>query len=842
MPLKIHFLALTSLASAALASSSLAAPGNIALGQPYSAEPRLGGYPNTENGAEATKLTDGKFAKTRLWNDLQHTVGWRAGRWNIHLTVDLGERKPISGMALSTAAGVATDSKEIFIWPGLIDIFVSDDSKQWYHAGELTSLNDAENEPLPPFANQYEARRISTTGLRTHGRYVRFVVSSRREFLLDEVEVFKGDDAWLAEERKGPATATVKLDEAVVRRDATLFVTQRRYRLDIAAIKRQLDTLKPKLAAPIRKELESLREKVEALHEQPEDKRAIIPSGPLGQQILAQQAEVWRAQGYPAITVWKSSHWDQLAWLTPPPKTKQEPHLALRLMGGERRSESLQISNASPAPARYKVAFEGFPEGAAPTVTIHQVEWTEDVMRSPISHALPDAADGTITIPSGLTREVFLNVRAPEKNGTHQGKVTLTPLEEDGSLPAFSIPFTVTVSPLSLPAAQSLNVGGWDYLNSLSIKRYGFTPENSTSARKVLLDYGMNTPWANLAVLPKGTFDANHEYASPTDEPDTAAFDHWVKEVWPNAKRYHLFLSADNKEHRSVIMGVDHAEQPEAFNKRVSTWLRFWSAHVKKLGLDPDRFSVQILDEPGIHQNNPFVNDRQLRVWAEAIRKADTGFRIWLDPIYFEPWKADQGMLDMHDELCVKYAHLIVHGQRYRDYYQARGQRQQLYLYECYPIAGFDPYSYHRLQAWMAWEMGAGGSSFWAFGDSGRAASFGSWNNGLNQLRYSPLFFDEKTTVPGKAMVAIHESASDFEYLTMLRDAVANAEKAGQSGPKLEAAKELLTTGPRRVLWETGALKEPKWLLVNPIDRTTADTVRLEILDALESLQETPNP
>ena len=78
------------------------------------------------------------------------------------------------------------------------------------------------------------------------------------------------------------------------------------------------------------------------------------------------------------------------------------------------------------------------------------------------------------------------------------------------------------------------------------------------------------------------------------------------------------------------------------------------------------------------------------------------------------------------------------------------------------------------------------------------------------------------------------EGVEDYEYLVMLRDAVADAERSGRSGRALERARTLLAEVPGRVL-EAGISNTLRWNA--ELDRGGADEARVEILDALVSLQ-----
>lgn len=809
---------------------------NIALGRPYVAYPKLGGHKATDNGNEKKKLTDGMRSGKILWEDPEHTVGWVDARWPVQIVVDLGTRQPISGISIGCGAGKALSSKEIFIFPGTIDLYVSDDSKEWHRVAELTSLNDLANEIIPPLGDKPAYRRIATDQLSTAGRYVRIVLGCRKEVFLDEIEVHRGSDSLLAWKPSKPGITGDKIEKDILRQDATLFVSKRRHRMDIAFILDQLEALPEGKAAPIRERLLSLRKASQDNNDNPPDKRATLPQGDLGRAILAEQAAVWREQGIPPLTVWQSPHGTDPRWLETPP-AQTAPELSVHLIRGEDRTATLNLTNASPEEQNIILTIRG--HGDASHISVRSVEWTETVARTAIAHALPDAEklpDGyRIKVPSGMTRQVSFSIHGSGKTGETTGAIRLT--SGNPSIPGAEVPFTVHLHPFDFPEQQALHFSGWEYLNKWDITRYGVTPQIVRPFRDLIRSYKLDLPRGPITVWPKGKFDDEQNHASPADEPDTTMFDTWVKEIMPGGFSYNINIAGRRQDLRCHVDGLFHDQDPEGFDKRVATWLRFWEKHVIKLGMDPARFTMLVIDEPGLDESAPYKEDESIRIWMEAIRKSGVKFRTWMDPVYHEPWNAYQPSIDQTDQLCLKYSHLVTHGERYVNYYKSRSPEQQLGLYECYPIVdGFDPYSYWRLQAWMAWTMNADSIGFWCVADTGRNSSFGSWNNGLNPLHYCPLFLDAREAIPGKAIEAIREGIYDYQYLLLLKEAIEAARSRGVDKGTITAAAKVLADAPKEVLWKNGALAEPKWLATTRIDRTVADNVRLRILDALATL------
>ena len=89
---------------------------------------------------------------------------------------------------------------------------------------------------------------------------------------------------------------------------------------------------------------------------------------------------------------------------------------------------------------------------------------------------------------------------------------------------------------------------------------------------------------------------------------------------------------------------------------------------------------------------------------------------------------------------------------------------------------------------------------FWAFGDGGGASSWSPYSTNSIQSSYSPLFLDKTTVTAGKHMEAIREGVEDYEYFSLLRDAIEKATSAGRFDDVVDRAKSLLTNAQNEVL------------------------------------------
>jgi hypothetical protein len=83
-------------------------------------------------------------------------------------------------------------------WPKQIKLYVSDDGVKYAPLGDLMKLT-----PNPPAEDLYSAEWLEAEDLKTHGRFVRLVVTPTDSgngtyFYADELEIFRGEDAWVS--------------------------------------------------------------------------------------------------------------------------------------------------------------------------------------------------------------------------------------------------------------------------------------------------------------------------------------------------------------------------------------------------------------------------------------------------------------------------------------------------------------------------------------------------------------------------------------------------------------------------------------------------------------------
>jgi hypothetical protein len=779
---------------------------NMALGARYTLFPSPN-YALCTDPDDKVQLTDGKSTKRYFWTQ-KGTVGWQNKPY-VLITVDLGRVRPIQGVAFTTAAGRAG-----VLWPVSIEILVSDDGKAYYHVGDLVALDHKIHGPWP---KDYAIRRLTTTDLHAKGRYVRFLVQPGGPYVFcDEVEAFEGPAELLQVAHAGEPIPDI---QAFYQHGRVRALTQNRWQADVAALRQAIGDAGAAAANSV-----ALRDRLDAVQAQLQHEelspdanfRAVLPIGSAHGRLFQIQADLWKALGAAPLSAWVANPWDPLDPFAAPPKSPAAG-LEIHAMRGEYRAAAFNLANSTQQTMRVRVALEGLPTGLAPgLVTLHEVPWTDSTAGHPVAAALPEVQpdkDGwLVTVLPGLVRQVWLTWHPTAlPAGDYPLCVAIRPGQGD----RLSLSARLRVWPMEFPRKPTLLLGGWCYTDGKGAR--GITAENREPFLKHLQERFVNCPWASAAVMMHCEF-TRHE---PTRvQLDTRDFDDWIAQ-WPDAARYMVFLSVG----RSLGgASVGSAE----FQQRVGAWISAWVRHLAAKGIAPERLALLIHDEPSEQTDvTPLV------AWARAIHAAEPKVVIWEDPTYRDLTKLPPEVCAVSMVLCPNRPMWLANSKSFEEFY--RGQQaagRVLEFYSCSgPARALDPYSYYRLQAWHCWQVGAVGSSFWAFSDNSGASS---WNEYLVSIGpFTPLFLDDRSVTAGKAMEAIRESVEDYETLVMLRKVVGRAKSAGREDAAVQHARSLLASAASEVL---SAPDADKLLWKEPKDRTKADVVRVKLLEALEVL------
>lgn len=774
--MKINDFFLLALSSLLLLSSIHVAQSqsvNIALNKTVTVNiPSKEPYVKDKNPAQ---LTDGKYAgsefdqthnSSALW--LQSgALAWRIEKEPIVVKIDLGEVKPISGVSFSTGAGSAGVQ-----FPSFIGVAVSEDNHTWYYQGNLLSLSRKNGAPpLEGYANF----RYKSHNLTTKGRYVALLVVQTPYTVIDEIEVYAGQDEWLAQPISGEKLTALTDIQNLQKTATTALFVQRRIDDDISRIKTTINqsALPASRKNPFIVRLEKAGSENDRLRLTDANIRTILPINSTHRDVMAIYGEFLVTQNVEALAIWKQHRY---AWLSHLEKPQKQSDITLNfsMLKNQFRSDAFLLTNATGQAKTISIELQNSPAGSsADWLQVHSVAWTDTHQGIPVADALlPIERNGdryTLTIPAGFTCKIWLIVdSAKVRPGTYTPNLRVEQR---------TIPLHLTVSAIEMQRPRlSLNV--WDYTDPKSLlgpASRGMNNKNLQAGLALMQSHYVDTPEASRTILPwpkAEDFDESDQLKAPLSFTD---FDRWVAQ-WPHARQYSVFVSAKRNE---KFAGAEPGSQ--AFNTRLANWAKALRAHMKSLHLRPDQLMLSIFDEPGLRgaKTNDEWENHVIADWAQPIKASGTGLTLIANPVWDRPdlQKMQSAFTPMN--ILMPVSEYYFRGdQAARDYYQQhRANGGDLWLYSCIgPARLFNPQQYYRGMAWRVFSIGGKGMGFWSFGDIQQGKT--TWHDYAISTSFTPAFIDTDTVYNSTHWESVREGVQDFEELSLLQDAISETNNA----------------------------------------------------------------
>ncbi|NUQ01000.1 MAG: hypothetical protein HUU35_14220, partial [Armatimonadetes bacterium] len=418
--------------------------------------------------------------------------------------------------------------------------------------------------------------------------------------------------------------------------------------------------------------------------------------------------------------------------------------------------------------------------------------------------ALP-ADDGwyTTDIAAGMTRQLWLGLH-PSVAGRATARVIVRQGQQTRE-----VPFEVDIVPRELPPTE-LVCGLWDYADQPA---YGLTPGNreraiaDMKAHHVNLAHGLR---ALAAVPPADGVDAAGNLTKPLD---FSRFDAWLK-LWEGARYYQIYLGVVPS---STFAGLKPGTP--AFTQAVGQWAAAWDKKAVGVGLTGGRLQFAFLDEPNTAEQYAIS-----RLWTEAFKAGSKEIAVFCDPQFFNPeaQAALPAAMETWDIICPLLFQYNTTAAMKAAVDAEVAEDKQLWFYQAHgPNRLFDP-AYFRLQPWYCYRWGAVGQGFWAYGDTGGAAS--SWNEyvATKGVSYCLPYIDAEQITPSKHWEAFREGIEDYQLLRLLATCGASGQAAARRlAEELTTTTEAVTRQDLRIPWQ------------EPTPCATADEVRLKIYDEI---------
>ena len=271
----------------------------------------------------------------------------------------------------------------------------------------------------------------------------------------------------------------------------------------------------------------------------------------------------------------------------------------------------------------------------------------------------------------------------------------------------------------------------------------------------------------------------------------------------------------------------------------VGEFYRAVGDRMKHMGLRSEQFIMHPLDEP----KTPEMY-QQLLTFAQALKKVDTGIRLFNDPIRDYVNTLSEKALSYCDIICPDSRDLMLPGRdavlrrKLIEKFRKAGKTVQVYSCDG-PAKELDPISYHRYQMYLAAEMNMTGCHYWTFGPGiALQASFDAYRTGrgVQFTDYLPFYSTPEGIFDAKHAQAIREGVQDYEYVTLIRKKIAEMRSKGKKSiaAKVEnTLNKILAEVSATIRYQSRA--EIHWL--HPHDHITMDKAQKKLLRLLESLE-----
>ncbi len=813
-------------------------------------------YPDGKN-HDDTDLTDGVFAPpswTYLWS-WYGSVGWDGPDYAV-ITVDLGSDQPISSVKYSTVG--RNLPQDPVTWPANIYVLCSADGASYYLVTDM--IKDDPPPALP--LGDYPIKHIFTsTGLNTHGRYVRFMAFGSLTIYVDEVEVYGGG--------KGLPYAGNPFPPDQNDIIAALQFTKR-INTDIAAL-----TSKASIAGQdITADIDNVKELFNNVNFSTDmiGFKSIIPFdgnpriSAVQRSLIKLNAAILRAEGNSGLVIWNANRWDHLDMYTSPPQGAVIHPISINMMNKERRGGTFNLTNAEDSDKTVTITVNGLEESGNPdfikVYAVGYVDTTGNILVGDLLQEVPKVAGGyAINIPAGMAQQIWVEF-APKafSQGPHTGAISIT----DGAA-VNTINVNLLISRYAFSDKLRLSLGAWEYTAGMSKgsgEAWDVNQLNYAAVMKLFNDYQYDSYWTSYeydtSYITAQDFDQNNKFIPPTNYLKNLGrsglsyfdlFDYLVLQEHPGKGIYYLNI---NNPGVTSFAGAEMGT--ELFDIRIAAWIDAWEEHLRSIGISPDRVAMSISDEP-------YLLDRQKLViyWGRAIQgrpmRPEPRIKVWEDMTINKPEDIlikidDDDMFTCSDILSPGYWSLG------RPYYQDQriNHGKMLTFYGVDSPHNVDPYTYGLLNEWGAFKQGATGLNYWltisgGCNDLNEYIVTKDWNSIVTAL-----YFDDDNPDPlqrvhsGKHWEAMFEGREDYEYLhilSMFIDYMKEKDPAnsamGESETLRQSAIDAVIQGAFGDNYDNVSQSAYSIKWSDPQDRSVADTQRSIIWDKINQLSVTLN-
>jgi hypothetical protein len=387
---------------------------------------------------------------------------------------------------------------------------------------------------------------------------------------------------------------------------------------------------------------------------------------------------------------------------------------------------------------------------ASECIAFHQAEYQELRLGRTVCDPLPEMNEARVVrVAPGETRQVFLNVdTAALPPGDYTAGLLLRP--DDRELPQQSIPLRLQVLPVRLPERMPIATFNWDYARN---ERY----VEDLAAH--------HTNSYLIGTHPRMRFD---DEGNVTGEADWSSHDRLLQVKLRHARAnggiivfsYGIVRDFHN------LMRARHGWEfmSEPWERAFRAWVAEFERHLREdIGMSHDEYAVQIWDE-ATHSNAELA----LR-GGQLCREVVPQMRLCMDGAQNPE---EVRLLDPVVDLWIPHQSALynrAHSDELREIYREIAEAgEPVWTYTCSTnMKSLSPLDYYRLKEWRVWDLGVGGSCYWAYnswrGDpwddfDGTIADCGSIYNGPDR------------PITSRRWEATRDGREDYKAMHLLRE------------------------------------------------------------------------
>ena len=380
-----------------------------------------------------------------------------------------------------------------------------------------------------------------------------------------------------------------------------------------------------------------------------------------------------------------------------------------------------------------------------------------------------------ITVPAGVTRQAIISFSTEKLlPGKYKGSILLMTLTDKTFTKTIPVEFEVkpVTLPVQVPGIDILPWGGV-CLKKEEVKRLGH----------------------NFIAVNLLGFPPNVDRSGNLLPVDYTALNNIIKEsrkLSPNCKFMLIFSTGAKFIYYANRKGLKWPDP--RLKKAWKKWLKGLFINLKKQGVSPRDFLVQVVDEPGAGQVAFAAELHKLS------KETVPGMQITAT---LTGWSLDDNYKRFYDTL--DYVIPTVRAARKNPgllkYFKAKGDKVQTAVYECAESAeSLNPISYYRMMPWYVWENKLKGWIYWQRDDR---------NPNLSQVKKMSTVYtiqDESFTVPiwpgekyiiSRRWLALEAGFQDYKALYLLDKVIKETSKiSGVDRKLINQAQDFLKKAP----------------------------------------------